>query len=127
MSTSKKISPEEFKKFLDNVFVGNPDDARSFCESTISPSYLRFMAGGDKTDFQRAVEKVAYFREKCHTWKSSIVFFAQENNKIAARLLCDLGIGDEPAKKMELMFMAELDEQGLYESVWEQATEWVGQ
>lgn len=84
------------------------------------------MAGGDETNFEGAVGKVAFFRANCHTWTSSVEFFAQDGNKIAARVVCDLGMGDELAKKMEMMFMAEVDEEGKYEAVWEQITAWVG-
>lgn len=82
------------------------------------------MAGGDKTDFERAVEKVVYFRENYHAWTSSIEFFVQEGIRIAARLVCEMGMGGEKAKKMELMFMVEVDGEGLFEAIWEQAADW---
>lgn len=85
------------------------------------------MAGGDETNFERAVEKVAFFRANCQTWESDIVFFVQEDNRVAARLLCTLGMAGQEAKRMELMFMAEVDGEGLFEKVWEQAADWVGE
>lgn len=124
MAATKKISPQEFKEWLDGAFVGDPAAARSWCQQTMSPNYLRYQAGGDRTDFERAVEKVTLFRTICKKWESSVEFFAQDNNKIAVRLICDLLIGEGPEKKMELMFMAELDEQGRYEYVWEQSSDY---
>jgi hypothetical protein len=126
MSSPKKITPEEFKSFLDQIFTGDPAEARSFVESSISPNYIRLMAGGDETNVEGAVGKVSFFRANCHTWTSSLEFFAQDGNKVAVRVLADMGMGDEPAKKMELMFMAEVDAEGRYEAVWEQVAEWVG-
>ncbi|KAJ5900745.1 uncharacterized protein N7473_004815 [Penicillium subrubescens] len=125
--SSPKITPEDFKSFIDQIFTGDPAEARSFAESSISPNYIRFMAGGDETNFEGAVGKVAFFRANCHTWTSSLEFFAQDGNKIAARLVCSLGMGDELAKKMEMMLMAEVDEEGKYEAVWEQISPWAGE
>ncbi|GLI74104.1 hypothetical protein PoHVEF18_002338 [Penicillium ochrochloron] len=124
--SSPKITPEDFKSFIDQIFTGDSVDARSFAESSISPNYIRFMAGGDETNFEGAVGKVAFFRTNCHTWTSDLEFFAQDGNKIAARLICSLGMGDEPVKKMEMMFMAEVNEEGKYEAAWEQIAPWVG-
>jgi hypothetical protein len=126
MPTTKKISAQEFKTWLDGAFIGNPADARSHCEQTMSPNYLRFQAGGDRTDFERAVEKVAFFRANSRKWETRVHFFSQDDNKIAARLICNIAIGDQPEKCMELMFMAELDYKGRYESVWEQSAEYAG-
>lgn len=53
-------------------------------------------------------------------------FFAQDGNKIAARLILYIAVGENPEKKMELMFMAELDEAGRYLNLWEQATHYLG-
>lgn len=126
MPTSKKISAQEYKQWLDAAFIGSPADARSHCEQTISPNYLRFQAGGDRTDFERAVEKVAFFRANSRKWESKVHFFSQDENKIAARLICNIAVGDQPEKCIELMFMADLDDKGRYESVWEQTAEYSG-
>ncbi|KAJ5677895.1 uncharacterized protein N7477_003528 [Penicillium maclennaniae] len=109
--------------FLNGTFVGDPADARAFCERTISPNFIRLQAGDDKTDFERAVAKIAYFRANA-TWDPSLKFFTQDGNKISGRVVFVLKVGDEPAKKLELMIMAELNEQGLYERVWEQVAEY---
>lgn len=117
--TAPRITAGEFKAWLDASIVGDPNEARAFCERTMNPNFLRFAAGADRTDFERAVEKVAFFRSSPGTWDASLKLFSQDGNKIAARLIVDFAIGDEPAKKVELMFMAELDGQGRYERVWE--------
>jgi hypothetical protein len=112
--------------FLDGSFIGDPADARSFCERVMNPNFLRFLAGGDRTDFECAVDKVTSFRASCKKWNVSVKFFVQEGNRISARLVGDLAVGDDPVKTMELMIMAELDEQGRFLKVWEQVAEYVG-
>ena len=67
--------------FLNGSFVGDPADARAFCERTITPNFIRLQAGGDKTDFERAVEKVAFFRANAK-WDLALKFFTQDGNKI---------------------------------------------
>lgn len=124
MTTIKKVSAAEFKEWIDGVFIGDPAAARSWCESTISPNYLRFQAGGDRTDFERAVEKVNLFRAVCKKWVTVVKFYAQEENRVAARLMCDMRMADGPERKMELMFMAELDDKGRFEYVWEQSSDY---
>ncbi|CAL5870479.1 uncharacterized protein PFLUO_LOCUS4716 [Penicillium psychrofluorescens] len=126
MPATKKISAEEFKQWVDAAFIGSPADARSHCEQTMSPNYLSFQAGGDRTDFERAVAKIAYCRENGKKWETKVCFFSQDENKIAARLLCNIAIGDQPEKCMELMYMAELDDKGRFESIWEQSAEYSG-
>jgi len=90
----------------------------------MNTKFLRFAAGGDRTDFERAVEKVGFFRANCKKWDSEVKFFAQDGNKIAGRLICHIAVGEDPEKKMELMFMAELDEMGRYLNLWEQAADY---
>lgn len=119
MSTLPKLTPKEFEEWLNGVFRGDPDEARAFCQRTMSPNYLRFSAGGDRTDFERAVEKVTNFRTICRKWVAPVEFLVQEGNKIAVRLSCEMALGDGPEMKMELMFMAERDEQGRFLNVWE--------
>lgn len=43
----------------------------------------------------------------------------QDGKKVAVRLTCELQIGDEEERRMELMFMAVRDEEGRFEKVWE--------
>ncbi|KZP12230.1 hypothetical protein FIBSPDRAFT_870408 [Athelia psychrophila] len=119
MSTLKPLTPSEFETWLNGAFIGPPADARAFCERTMSPNYLRLQAGGGRTDFEKAVEKVTLFRTICTKWVAPVDFLVQEGNKIAARLTCAMVLGDAPEAKMELMFMAERDEQGRFERVWE--------
>lgn len=109
--------------FLNGSFNGDPAEARAFCERVLAPNYLRLYAGGDQTDFERAVEKVTYFRANGKL-TSSLKFFVQDGNKVSGRLVGDMKIGDEPTKTMELMLMAELDDQGRFVKVWEQASEY---
>ncbi|KAH6957675.1 hypothetical protein BKA56DRAFT_599961 [Ilyonectria sp. MPI-CAGE-AT-0026] len=116
---SPKTTPEEFEEWLNGAFIGDPSEARAFCERTMSPNYLRLQAGGGRTDFEGAVQKVTNFRTICRKWVAPVDFLVQEGNKIAVRLTCELIIGDGPEQKMELMFMAEKDEQGRFETVWE--------
>lgn len=127
MTGLPSLRPQDFKGFLDGFFTGDASEARAFCERTMSPNFIRFAAGADRTDFERGVEKIAFFRANASTWRSSIKFFSQDGNKIAARLIVELAIGDEPAKTLEMMFMAELDGQGRYEYVWEQVSPYEGQ
>ncbi|KAJ5140112.1 hypothetical protein N7448_003520 [Penicillium atrosanguineum] len=109
--------------FLNGSFNGDPADARAFCERTMTPNFVRLQAGGDRTDFERSVEKIAHFRAN-GKWDPSMKFFAQDGNKVSARVVGDVQIGDEPAKKLELMIMAEMNEQGLFERIWEQIAEY---
>jgi hypothetical protein len=124
MTAVKKISAADFKEWLDGAFIGDPAAARSWCERTMSPNYLRLQAGGDRTDFERAVEKITLFRTVCKKWATSVKFFVQEENRIAARVMCEVLVGDGPERKMELMFMGELDDKGRYEYVWEQSSDY---
>jgi hypothetical protein len=125
MSPTKKHTTQDLKAFLHGSFFGDPAEARSFCEQKMNPKLLRFAAGGDRTDFERAVEKVAFFRANCKRWDVEMKFFAQDGNKIAARLIGLVAIGEDPEKKIELMFMAELDEAGRYLNVWEQVADYL--
>jgi hypothetical protein len=121
MSTSP--SSNILVDFLYGSFNGDPAEARAFCERVLSPNFIRFYAGGDKTDFERAVEKVTYFRANADL-TLSLKFFVQDGNKVSGRLIGDTRIGDEPTKTMELMLMAELDDQGRFLKVWELASEY---
>ncbi|GLA03124.1 hypothetical protein AnigIFM60653_002721 [Aspergillus niger] len=105
------MTPEQFQSTWDKVFIGNPNEARSFCEEVFNPNYVRLEAGRDRTDFERAVEKVTLFRQNCKKFNSSLPFFAQDNKKIAARVICDFKMGDEPEQKLEVMIMIELDDE----------------
>lgn len=116
---TQKLTPKEFEEWLDGAFKGDPAEARAFCERTMSPNYLRFQAGGGRTDFEVAVEKVKMFRTICNKWVASVTFLVQEDNKIAAQLNVEMQIGDGPEKKMELMFMGTRDDQGRFENAWE--------
>jgi hypothetical protein len=124
--SSNKYTAEDLKAFLDGSFIGDPAEARSFCEQHMNPNLVRFAAGGDRTDFERAVEKVGFFRANCKRWDIEVKFFAQDGNKIAARLICYIAVGEDPEKKMELMLMAELDEAGRFTNLWEQAADYLG-
>ncbi|KAJ9485390.1 hypothetical protein VN97_g7967 [Penicillium thymicola] len=110
MSSTKEYTAQDLGAFLDGSFIGDPTEARSFCEQNMNPKLVRFAAGGDRTDFEQAVEKVGFFRANCKKWDAEVKFFAQDVNKIAARLTLYIAVGEDPEKKMELMFMAELDE-----------------
>jgi hypothetical protein len=124
MPAVKKLSAAEFKEWLDGAFIGDPAASRTWCEQTMSPNYFRLQAGGDPTDFERAVEKVTLFRTVCKKWETVVKFYVQEENRIAARVLCDMLVGDGLPKKMELMFMGELDDKGRFEYVWEQSSDY---
>lgn len=124
MATVKKLSAAEFKEWLDGAFIGDPAAARSWCERTMSPNYLRLQAGGDRTDFERAVEKANLYRTVCKKWATVVKFYVQEENRIAARVVCQVLVGDGPERKMELMFMGELDDNGRFEYVWEQSSDY---
>lgn len=115
----KKLTPKEFEEWLDSIFKGDPAESRAFCERTMNPNYLRFQAGGGRTDFETAVEKVTHFRTICKKWVAPVIFLVQEENKIAAQLKVEMIMGDGPEKKMELMFMGTRDDQGRFENVWE--------
>ncbi|CRL17707.1 unnamed protein product [Penicillium camemberti] len=126
MSSTKKYTAQDLKAFLDGTFTGDPTEARSFCEQHMNPKLVRVAAGGDRTDFERGVEKVGFFRANCKRWDAEVKFFAQDGNKIAARLIVYIAVGEDPEKHMELMFMAELDEEGRFLNLWEQATDYLG-
>lgn len=125
MTTSSK-SAQHLMTLINGSLIGDPADARAFCERMINPNFLRFQAGGDRTDFERTVENVIFLRANCKKWDASLKFFAQEGNKISARVVSDMAIGDDPVKATELMLMAELDDQGRLEKAWEQIAEYVG-
>ncbi|CRG87117.1 hypothetical protein PISL3812_04132 [Talaromyces islandicus] len=124
MPAIKKLSAAEFKEWLDGAFTGDPAAARTWCERTLSPNYLRLQAGGEQTDFERAVEKVTLFRTVCNRWATSVKFYVQEGNRVAARVICEVLVGDGPQRKIELMFMGELDDKGRFEYVWEQSSDY---
>lgn len=119
MADIKKISPKEFEEWLDGAMIGDPKEARAYCERTMSPNYMRFQAGGGRTDFEKAVEKVTFFRGACTKWVGAVELLVQDGRQIAVRLSCEIAIGPETPKKVELMFMAIMDEQGRFEKVWE--------
>lgn len=125
MATSSK-SAQQLMALINGSIIGDPAEARSFCERMMNPNFLRLKAGGDRTDFERTVENVTFLRTNCKKWDASLKFFAQEGNKISARIVCDMAIGDDPVKTSELMLMAELDDQGRLEKAWEQIAEYVG-
>lgn len=85
----------------------------------MSPNYLRFHAGGGRTDFEKAVEKVRLYRTICRKWEVKVNFFVQQENRVAVRCTINMAIGDGEEQEMELMFMADRDAQGRYENVWE--------
>jgi hypothetical protein len=68
------MTPEEFEEWLSGAFIGDPDQARAYCERTMSPNYLRLHAGGGRTDFEKAVEKVTNFRRICRKWVAPVDF-----------------------------------------------------
>ena len=123
MTAVKQISAEEFKKWLDDGCLGEAADTRSWCEASMNPNFDRIQTGVDRINFEGAVEKVTLLRGICKKWESSLEFYVQDGNKIAARLICDMDFGNGPDKK-ELMFMAELDAQGRFEKVWEQTADY---
>ncbi|GFN20888.1 flavin containing amine oxidoreductase family protein [Aspergillus tubingensis] len=120
------MTPEQFKSIWDRIFTGNPSEARSFCEEVLNPNYVRLEAGSDRTDFERAVEKITFFRQNCTKINSSLLFFACDNKKIAARLIFDLAMGDEEEKKLEVMIMVELDDEEKWVAAWELITPYLG-
>ncbi|PYH64354.1 uncharacterized protein BO88DRAFT_408525 [Aspergillus vadensis CBS 113365] len=120
------MTPEQFKSIWDRLFTGNPNEARSFCEEVLSPNYVRLEAGSDRTDFERAVEKITFFRQNCKKINSSLLFFAYDNKKIAARLICNFAMGDEPEKKIEVMIMVELNDEEKWVSAWELICPYLG-
>ncbi|PYI11098.1 hypothetical protein BO78DRAFT_393575 [Aspergillus sclerotiicarbonarius CBS 121057] len=126
MSTVKKLTPEQFKSRFDGVFHGSPDEARSYMQGILNPNYIWYQAGSNRTDFERAVEKATYLRTNCKKWDSSLMFFAQDENRIAARLVADMALGDMPETKVEVMMMLEVDEERKWVAAWEQATEFLG-
>ena len=125
MAGTQKLTPKDVEEFLNGACQGDPADAQAFCERMMSPNYLRFSAGGDRTDFKRAVEKVTLFRTICRKWVAPVVFLVQDGNKVAARLIVEMAMGDEPEKKLKLMLMAEMDDQGRFENVWELSSPFV--
>lgn len=116
-----KITAQEFKEWLDGAFIGDPKDARAFCERTMSPNYLRYSAGGGRTDFEKAVERVTLFRTICRKWEMEVNFLVQEGDKIAVRCTVVMAIGEGEEQNMELMFMADRDAEGRFQNVWELA------
>lgn len=114
-----EITAEQFKQWLDGAFIGDPNEARAYCEQTMSPNYLRLSAGGGRTDFEKAVEKVTLFRKICRKWELNVHLLVQQGNTIAVRCTVQMIIGDGEEQNMELMFMAERDAEGRYENVWE--------
>jgi hypothetical protein len=119
MAGPQTLTPKDLEEFLNGAFQGDPAEAQAWCERTMSPNHMRFSAGGDRTDFKSAVEKVALFRTVCRKWVAPVVFLVQDGNKVAARFTVEMVMGNEPMKKLELMFMAEMDDQGRFENVWE--------
>jgi hypothetical protein len=117
--TLQKLTPNEVEEWFDGAFKGDPEDARAWCERTMSPNYLRFAAGRDRTDFERAVEKVKLFRTICKKWVAPVTFLVQEENRISGQMKVEMQIGEGPEKKMELMFMATRDAQGRFENMFE--------
>ncbi|KAH7419726.1 hypothetical protein BKA64DRAFT_716156 [Cadophora sp. MPI-SDFR-AT-0126] len=113
------LTPELFEAWLNGAFIGDPSEARAYCEATMSPNYHRLQAEGGVTNFEQAVEKVTFFRTHCKKWVAPVHMLVQEGKKVAVRLTCDMQIGETEEKRMELMFMAERDEQGRFEKVWE--------
>lgn len=124
MPAVKKLSAAEFKEWFDGAFTGDPAAARFWCEQTLSPNYLRFQPGSDQTNFERAVEKVTLFRTVCKKWATAVKFYVQDENRIAARIICEVLVGDGSPRMMELMFMGELDDKGRFEYVWEQSSDY---
>ncbi|KAG4439616.1 hypothetical protein IFR05_004911 [Cadophora sp. M221] len=113
------LTPQSFEAWLNGAFIGDPSEARAYCEATMSPKYHRLQAQGGVTNFEQAVEKVAFFRANCNKWVAPVEMLVQEGRTVAVRLTCDLQIGDAEEQRIELMFMAERDEEGRFEKVWE--------
>ncbi|RAL00868.1 uncharacterized protein BO80DRAFT_89034 [Aspergillus ibericus CBS 121593] len=59
----------------------------------LNSNYLWSQAGSNRTDFDRAVGKATYLRANCRKWESCLMFFAQDGNRVAARLVADMGAG----------------------------------
>jgi hypothetical protein len=118
-----KKTTKEVQDWLEGAFHGDPADARAHCEKTMSPNYLRFQAGGGRTDFEQAVEKITMFRTITKKWSSPVTFLVQEENRIAVQFKVDMEIGDGGEKQMELMLMATIDDLGRFENVWELTSE----
>ncbi|KAH9204059.1 hypothetical protein DL95DRAFT_320126 [Leptodontidium sp. 2 PMI_412] len=120
MATQPKVfTPQTFEEYLKKVFVGDPSEARAYCEATLSPDYLRLQAGGDSTDFEQTVAKVAFLRTNCRKFEAPVQLLVQEGNTLAVRMLVNWQIGDGPEEETELMFMGVRDESGRFEKVWE--------
>jgi hypothetical protein len=119
----QKLTAKEVEEWMDSVFKGDPAEARVFCERTMNPKYLRFQAGGGRTDFEGAVEKVKTFRTICKKWVAPVTFLVQEDDKLAAQFKVEMQLEDGPVKKMEMMFMATRDDQGRFQNVWELASD----
>jgi hypothetical protein len=121
MFSLKPLTLKDLEEWLDGGFKGDPANPRSLCERTMSPNYLHFQAGGGRTNFEKAVENVTPFRTICKKWVAPVHFLVQkEGRKIAARLSCKLLVGVTPEMKMELMYIAERDDQGKFTNFWEQ-------
>jgi hypothetical protein len=118
-----KKTAQEVQDWLEGAFHGDPAEARAHCEKTMSPNYLRFQAGGGRTDFEKAVEKITLFRTITKKWSSPVTFLVQEENTIAVQFKVDMDIGDGGEKQMELMLMATIDDLGRFENVWELTSE----
>ncbi|KAI9737184.1 MAG: hypothetical protein M1834_000777 [Cirrosporium novae-zelandiae] len=119
MASPAPMTSQEFEDWLTEVFLGGPADARSFCERTMSRKYLRYNAGGDRVDFEMAVERTAKFRNDCRHYVGRVQSLTQEGNRLAARITCELKMEEGPEGKFELMFMGERDGEGRFERVWE--------
>ena len=120
MSTlPQTFTPQSFELWLSGVFIGSPSEARAFCETTLSPNYLRSQAGGDSTNFEQTVEKVTFFRANCKKWVATVQMLVQEGKNVAVRMIVNWQVGDGKEEKVELMFMGERDEKGRFEKVWE--------
>ncbi|KAM3470295.1 hypothetical protein MY8738_009805 [Beauveria namnaoensis] len=114
-----EITAKEFEEWFDGTIRGDPATSREYCQRNLSPDYVRLHAGGGRTDFEQAVEKVAHFRTICRKWEGKVNFLVQQGNKIAVRYTVNVIFGDNPEQHMELMFMAERDTQGRFQKVWE--------
>ncbi|KAJ5944048.1 hypothetical protein N7516_004216 [Penicillium verrucosum] len=78
MPSTKKYTAQDLGAFLDGSFIGDPTEARSFCEQNMNPKLVRFAAEGDRTDFEQAVEKVELFRANCFRlswWRGIVVLY----------------------------------------------------
>lgn len=118
---ASRITEKDFEEWLHGAFIGDPEQAREFCQRTMSPNYLRFSAGGGRTDFEGAVAKVARFRSLDMKVLVKVEFLVQEENNLAVRCAITMTTGQEPEKQMELMFMADRDDEGRYQNVRELA------